>query len=80
MTTFGGMTTAEWVTAISALVSAVFAIIAAIDPGSILSHPDLQTAVTAAFTAAVPILVAVWAVLHHATAATNAAIKSSNGR
>lgn len=74
MNTWGGLTTAEWVTAISAFVSAILAIVAGIDPASVLSKPTLDTAITTAFAAAVPILLAVTAGLHAHAASTKALI------
>jgi hypothetical protein len=62
------MTTAEWVAAVSGLVSAILSVLAIADPGSVLSRPDMQVALGAVFASAVPILVAVWAYLHHQTA------------
>lgn len=78
MNTFGGMTTGEWVTSISALLAAIFAVISAADPNDVLSKPDLQTAITSAFVASIPILIAVWAALHAHATATNAVIKAND--
>ena len=57
----------------SGLVSALLSVLAIADPGSVLARPDMQVALGAVFASAVPILVAVWAYLHHQTAAANSA-------
>lgn len=59
------MTTAQTVVAVGALVSAVLAVVAGIDPGGILSRPDIQTEVVGVFTAAVPLGLGLWAYFHH---------------
>lgn len=72
MTTYGGMTAAQWAALASALLTAVLSVLSIADPGSVLAKPDMQTALAAAFGALVPILLGVFAVLTHQAAAVAA--------
>lgn len=62
------MNTSQTASAIGALVSAVLAVIAGVDPGNILAKPDIQAEVLGVFTAAVPLGLALWAYFHHSAA------------
>lgn len=77
MTTYGGMTAAQWAAAASTLLSAVLSVLALVDPGSVLSKPTMQEALATVFAAAVPILLGVFALLTHQAAATTAVIKAN---
>jgi len=60
-----GSQTAQAVALVVSLVSAILALIAGLDPGGILSKPDIQSLIVGVFTAAVPLALLLWAYLHH---------------
>lgn len=69
------MNTSQIVTAVTTLVSAVLAVLGAVDPGGVLARPDIQAMVVGVFTAAVPLGVYLWTYFHH-DAAKVAALKA----
>ena len=55
---------------VAAAVSALLSLFGIVDPGGVLTRPDVQAAIVTVFAAAVPLFFALWAYFHHTTAPT----------